>query len=115
MAVQQTSSYRLTISGEDISQMPLISSGNGTGGNGKVPQNNDTNDNFADHRDLQLLETKLNSKIEISASKTENAINGLSNKIDFQSKLLWWIMGIISAGIIVPLITMTIKTLFFSK
>lgn len=63
-------------------------------------------------KDLQLTEEKLNSKIEVSEAKITGKIDALSNKIDSQSKLLYWIMGIISAGIIVPLIAAIIKILF---
>ena len=63
-------------------------------------------------KDLQLTEEKLNSKIEVSEAKITGKIDALSNKIDSQSKLLYWIMGIISAGIIVPLIAAVIKILF---
>ncbi len=62
-------------------------------------------------KDLKITEEKLNSKIDVtvaelsgkidtSEARLAGKINTLTTKIDTQSKLLWWIMGIISAGIV---------------
>ena len=64
-----------------------------------------------DHKDLELVEQRLTNKIDVSEAKLSGKIDTLTAKNDSQSKLLYWIMGIISAGIVVPLITMAIKYL----
>lgn len=101
-------------------------------GNNKGETNMNDNDNVT-FKDLKIVEERLNSKIDISNAKlsgkidtseaklsgkidaSEASLSGkidtLTAKIDSQSKLLYWIMGIISAGIVVPLITMLIKYL----
>lgn len=77
-------------------------------------------ENNIDGKDFKMLEQKLTSEMNISEAKLSGKIDTvearmagkidtLTSKIDSQNKLLYWIMGIISAGIIVPLITMLIK------
>lgn len=85
---------------------------------------NNFNNSSIDRKDLELIEQRLANKIDVSETKlsgkidvVESKLTGkgetLAAKIDSQNKLLYWIMGIISAGIIVPLITAVIKMLFF--
>lgn len=62
-------------------------------------------------KDLKISEQRLESKIEINVEKLSGKIDVLGTKIDAQNKLLYWIMGIISAGIIVPFLAMFIKTI----
>mgnify|MGYP004609908543 CR=1 FL=1 len=54
---------------------------------------------------INTLETKLDGKFETMNEK----INTLNTKIDTNNKIVWWIMGLISAGIIVPAITLIVK------
>lgn len=82
---------------------------------GRNGDNENMKDDKVTFKDLQLVETKLNAKVEASEMKITGKIDVLTEKINNQNKLLWWIMSIISAGIIVPLIAMLIKTLFFNK
>lgn len=49
-------------------------------------------------KDLKI--TELSGKIDTSEARLAGEINTLTTKIDTQSKLLWWIIGIISAGIV---------------
>lgn len=64
-----------------------------------------------DRKDLALVEQRLANKIDVNEAKLsgkidtiESKLSGnndvLSAKIDSQNKLLYWIMGIISAGIV---------------
>lgn len=69
---------------------------------------------FIDSKDLELAEQRITNKIEVSEAKMSGKIDVLSSKLDSQNKLLYWIMGIISAGIIVPLIAAVVK-MFISK
>lgn len=63
-------------------------------------------------KDLKLIEEKLNSKIQFSEVKILGKIDNLETKIDSQSKILWWLMSIVSAGIVVPLVASIIKMIF---
>ncbi|WP_414152770.1 hypothetical protein ACKN8S_05200 [Limosilactobacillus reuteri] len=71
-----------------------------------------SDEEFVKRHELQAAEQRLTAKIEISEVKLSGKIDTLTTKIDSQNKLLYWIMGIISAGIIVPLIAAVIKLLF---
>ena len=84
-----------------------------------------------DYKDLEILEQKLNSKseadtiklsgkidtseaklsgkIDTSEAKLLGKIDALSSKLDSQNKLLYWIMGIISAGFVGILLKLFIK------
>lgn len=126
MAVKTTLSYKVERIDDEMVVPPLLSMKNGGG------TNMNDNDNVT-FKDLKIVEERLNSKIDISNAKlsgkidtseaklsgkidaSEASLSGkidtLTAKIDSQSKLLYWIMGIISAGIVVPLITMLIKYL----
>lgn len=96
------------------------------------PYNNGKDDNtgggnmsqYVTHEELNHAEDNLRheikeSKLELEGSikDTKNELNGnisdlsgkidtLSNSIDHQSNLIRWIMGIVSAGIILPLLAM---------
>ena len=80
-----------------------------TGGN---YMGNHSDEEYVKRHELQAAEQRLAAKIEISEVKLSGKIDTSTTKIDSQSKLLYWIMGIISAGIIVPLIAAVIKILF---
>lgn len=88
------------------------------------PYNNGKDDNtgggnmsqYVTHEELNHAEDNL--RHEIKESKTEldgslkevkselsGKIDKLSNSIDQQSKLIWWLMSIVSAGIVIPLAT----------
>ncbi|APR08278.1 hypothetical protein [Lentilactobacillus parabuchneri] len=85
-------------------------SGNGGGGN---------MDDHVTHRELDKAADSLQKDIKLSQDETSNQITELSGKIDALSvnirnlsKISWWIMTIISAGIIVPFVILLIKTIF---
>lgn len=59
---------------------------------------------------IDKLEISLNAKFDVTNSKFDT----LNNRIDSLSKIVWWIMGIISAGIIVPLLAFVFKAIFNS-
>lgn len=96
----------IEITPEDSGMLPPLPPINNKGDDMKMNKDNVT------FKDLKLTEEKLNSKIEVSEAKIVGKIETLSTKIDSQNKLLYWIMGIISAGIIVPLIAAIMKILF---
>lgn len=51
----------------------------------------------------------LNSKIDGKFDSFDEKLNSQSVKIDGNSKITWWIMSVISAGIIIPAITLVVK------
>lgn len=88
---------------------------NGGNSNGGGENMNDS----VTHRELDQSVESLQKDIKISQVETSKEITAISGKIDTQSesirgltKLTWWVMAIISAGIIVPFISLFIKTVF---
>lgn len=118
MPVKKTYSYELT---EDNDSSSSFSSIPPTHNNrGEANMNNDKIPNMSD---LKLIEERLNSKIDVIKAEMDGKINtaeanlvgkidSLGNKIDAQNKILWWLMGIISAGIIVPMLALLIRYIF---
>ncbi|MCD2257383.1 hypothetical protein FHQ08_11870 [Lactobacillus sp. CC-MHH1034] len=53
---------------------------------------------------IDRLSDHLDSKIDGLSDKTDLKLQNVQDKLSSQNKLLWWIMGIISAGIVVPLL-----------
>lgn len=51
----------------------------------------------------------LNAKIDGEFNALDEKLNSLSTKIDANNKITWWIMSLISAGIIIPAITLVVK------
>ncbi|MFK4936074.1 hypothetical protein [Lactococcus garvieae] len=51
----------------------------------------------------------LNAKIDGKFNALDEKLNSLSTKIDANNKITWWIMSLISAGIIIPAITLVVK------
>ncbi len=51
----------------------------------------------------------LNAKIDGKFDSFDEKLNALSTKIDANNKITWWIMSLISAGIIIPAITLVVK------
>jgi hypothetical protein len=75
---------------------------------------------------LELTSSKLENKIDILSTKidgqfkvidekfntVDEKFNTINSKIDNLTKLVWWIFGLIAAGIIIPALASIIKTLF---
>jgi uncharacterized Rmd1/YagE family protein len=94
-----------------------LSDNNHNRGGGEPPMKNDyvtheeldhSVDKLADK--IDRLEISLNGKFDVTNSKFDT----LSNRIDSLSKIVWWIMGIISTGIIIPLLAFVSKAIFNS-
>ena len=67
--------------------------------------------------------SKITGKEDINNDKLDYKFYKLCNKIDFkfdlliskidnQIKLVWWIIGLLTTGVVLPAITYVIKTLF---
>lgn len=72
---------------------------------GKEDINND--------KELDYKFDKLCSKIDSKlCSKIDSKFDLLNSKFDAQNKLIWWIIGLLTTGVVLPAITYVIKTLF---
>lgn len=88
---------------------------NGDGGEPPMKNNYVTHEELDNSVDkladkIDRLEISLNGKFDVTNSKFDT----LSNRIDSLSKIVWWIMGIISTGIIIPLLAFVSKAIFNS-
>ena len=98
-----------SLSNDDIINKKY-SSGGGNGG---------MDNNYVTHKELQtelkLLETKIDGRFNTVDGRfdvIDEKFNTTNAKIDNINKLQWWIMGLIAAGIIVPAVTIVVKTIF---
>ena len=95
-------------------------------GGGEPPMDNNK---YVTHEELKLTEAHIDNKFEQVNSRfeqvnsrfeqvntrfaqTDGKIDRLSDKIDALSKILWWLMGLIGAGIIIPLFAFVFKAIF---
>lgn len=109
--VEQKNSYRIIFESDDVRTLPLFNTKSGNGGGGKVPPTSNKNNNgFADHRDLDLLETKLTSRIESSEERLYGEIKVINSKLDFlkdkvetTNSKLSWITTLIVGSMLVPI------------
>lgn len=50
-------------------------------------------------------------QVDAKFDVVDEKFNTLNTKIDNLTKLTWWIMGLIGAGLIIPLLTLVIHTI----
>lgn len=55
---------------------------------------------------------ELDKKIDSKFNELDIKINSLDDKFDSLTKLVWWIIGLLTTGVVLPAITYVIKTLF---
>lgn len=77
------------------------------------------NNNYVTKEELKILETKINgefstlgAKIDGKFETNEANLKGLGFKIESSNKILWWLMGIVSSGVIIPLLAFVFKAIF---
>lgn len=91
------------------------------------------NNDYVTHPELKVTELNLQNKIDKLDAKIEGRFNiidekfnvidekfhiidekfnSLNIKIDNLTKLVWWIMGLIGAGLIIPLLAFALKAIF---
>ncbi|MCM1234594.1 MAG: hypothetical protein NC489_31215 [Ruminococcus flavefaciens] len=75
---------------------------NGNGGGGNM------NDKYITKKEFYDVHEKTESNINDIKVKLE----GISHDVSHLTKLMYWLMGIVSAGIVVPLLALLYKTLF---
>ncbi|EEI71653.1 hypothetical protein HMPREF0496_1072 [Lentilactobacillus hilgardii ATCC 27305] len=61
---------------------------------------------------IDTIQANLIGKIDNGNSDLSGKINALATSIGSLSKITWWIMGVISASIVIPLIGFLIKVIF---
>ncbi|WP_278915449.1 hypothetical protein [Ligilactobacillus agilis] len=104
--------------------MKILSS-DGDGGGGDM-----SNNNYVTHSELKLSEeqtqrkldklsgdiSKIDDKLDYKFNELDNKIGSkidlVNSKLDTQNKLIWWIMSLLSAGIVLPAIAYFIKVVF---
>lgn len=88
------------------------------------------NNDYVTHPELRLSEmetqrkldkldnkiTQVDNKLDYKFNELDNKIDSkfdfLNSKLDAQNKLIWWIIRLLTAGVVLPAITYVIKTLF---
>lgn len=77
------------------------------------------NNDYVTHPELRLSEEQtqrkldnLDNKITQVDNKIDYKFDLLNSKIDSLTKLVWWIIGLLTTGVVLPAITYVIKTLF---
>lgn len=88
------------------------------------------NNDYVTHPELKLSEEKIQRKLDNLDSKITQVDNKLdykfneldkkidskfdllNSKLDAQNKLIWWIIRLLTAGIVLPAIAYFVKTIF---
>lgn len=68
-------------------------------------------DNKLDYK-FNQLDNKIDNKFNELDKKIDSKFDLLNSKLDTQNKLIWWIMSLLSAGIVLPAIAYFIKMIF---
>lgn len=55
---------------------------------------------------------ELDYKFDKLCSKIDSKFDLLNSKLDAQNKLIWWIIRLLTAGVVLPAIAYFVKTLF---
>ena len=61
---------------------------------------------------FETLNAKIDGEFQALNSKIDSKFDGLQKDIGHISTLQWWLMGVVSAGIVIPLITLALKAIF---
>lgn len=65
------------------------------------------NNDYVTHREFEQAINKLDKRFD----QMENHFTGVEHDIKSMSKILWWIMSLVGAGIIVPLLAFVVKAI----
>lgn len=66
-------------------------------------------DDYVTHEELHHTEDNLSNKIDNTRIELSGKVDRLADKIAGQQRLLWWIMGIISTTVVVPVVAYVLK------
>lgn len=79
-------------------------------------------DKYVTHKELNHSFDNLSNKMEqlslkrdIKDEEINRNIKALSSRLDSQSKLIWWMMGIVSSGIVIPLLVFVVNAILKTK
>lgn len=86
--------------------------GNGTGGGSMDPKYATKDEFHALDKQVTQLTAKAEGQLETLNSKIDGRFNGLQKDVNHVSMIQWWLIGIVSAGIVIPLITLAVKAIF---
>lgn len=110
---------------ESDSQFLYNKGGNSSGGGG-----GNMNNDYVTHPELKLSEeqtqhkldnldnkiTQVDNKIDYKFDELDKKIDSkfdlLNSKLDAQNKLIWWIIRLLTAGVVLPAIAYFVKTIF---
>lgn len=67
---------------------------------------------YVTKEELKTLDTKIDGKLNTMSATINGRFDGLEKDNKHLSKLLWWLMGIVSAGVVLPLLALALKILF---
>ena len=68
-------------------------------------------DNKLDYK-FNKLDEKIDYKFNESDKKIDSKFDLLNTKIDSLTKLVWWIIGLLTTGVVLPAIAYFVKTIF---
>lgn len=67
---------------------------------------------YVTKEELKTLDTKIDGKLNTLGATINGRFDGLEKDLSHMSKLQWWLMGIVSAGVVLPLLALALKVLF---
>jgi hypothetical protein len=67
---------------------------------------------YVTKEELKTLDTKIDGKLNTLGATINGRFDGLEKDLNHMSKLQWWLMGIVSAGVVLPLFALALKVLF---
>lgn len=68
-------------------------------------------DNKLDYK-FNQLDNKIDNKFNELDKKIDSKFDLLNSKLDAQNKLIWWIIRLLTAGVVLPAIAYFVKTIF---
>lgn len=61
---------------------------------------------------ITQVDNKIDYKFDELDKKIDSKFDLLNSKLDVQNKLIWWIIRLLTAGVVLPAIAYFVKTLF---
>lgn len=61
---------------------------------------------------ITQIDNKIDYKFDELDKKIDSKFDLLNSKLDAQNKLIWWIIRLLTAGVVLPAIAYFVKTLF---
>ena len=105
--------FELVSEGEKINFLPLTETGIKANINATISlkKNFLQVDNKLDYK-FNKLDEKIDYKFDELDKKIDSKFDLLNSKLDTQNKLIWWIIRLLTAGVVLPTIAYFAKTVF---